>query len=127
MTTLKNVLLLNAVSSGATGLGLILFPATIANVFGMGEVSLFVGTGIFLTVFAVLVGVVSRAKPIGEVAVRFIIMLDILWVVTSLAVVVLQMFDLSMVGYLLISAVGAWVSLMAYLQANGLKQVTTTK
>jgi len=127
MTTLKNVLLLNAVSSGATGLGLILFPATIANVFGIGEVSPFVGTGIFLAVFAGLVGIVSRAKLIGEVAVRFIIMLDILWVVTSLAVVVLQMFDLSMVGYVLIAAVGAWVALMAYLQANGLKQLTATK
>lgn len=127
MTALKNVLLLNAVSSGATGLGMILFPATIATIFGVNGISAIVGVGIFLIVFAGIVGIVSRSKPIGDAAVRFIVMLDVLWVLASVAVVVLQMFALSLVGYLAIAFVAGWVALMAYLQANGLKKLTLTK
>jgi len=127
MITLKNVLLLNAVSSGATGLGLILFPGLIANLFGTNETAAFIGTGIFLVLFAGMVGTVGLARQIGERAVRFIVTLDSLWVVKSLAIVVLQLFGLSTLGYILIGAVAAWVGLMAYLQANGLKQLTTAK
>jgi hypothetical protein len=126
MTALRNVLLLNAVSSGATGLGLILFPAPIATIFGVNGISAIVGVGIFLMVFAGMVGIVSRSKPIGEASVRFIVMLDVLWVIASIAVVALQMFGLSMVCYLAIAAVAGWVALMAYLQANGLKKPTLT-
>jgi hypothetical protein len=34
MKTLKNVLLINGVSSGVTGLGLVLFAASLADLFG---------------------------------------------------------------------------------------------
>jgi hypothetical protein len=70
---------------------------------------------------------VASQKMIRENRVRLIISLDILWVVVSLGIVVLQAFGLTMLGYGLISAVAGWVGLMAYLQAIGLKQLATGK
>ena len=55
MKTLKNVLLVNALSSGATGLGLIAFAAPIAILFGISEPTPVMEVGIFLVVFAILV------------------------------------------------------------------------
>lgn len=127
MTTLKNVLLINAVSSGATALGLILLPSIIATLFEVPLTQPFLGVGIFLFAFAALVFIVSRNKDLSKGSVRLIIVLDVVWVVASFAIVLLQLFNLSMLGYILIFAVAAWVGLMAYLQFNGLKSLTASK
>ena len=127
MTTLKNVLLVNAVTSGLTGAGLILFRFPIATIFGTTEGDPFAGTGIFLFAFAIFVGIVATQRIIRDNLVRIIITLDILWVVASLAIVVLQAFGLTILGYALISAVAGWVGLMAYLQSIGLKQLVQQK
>jgi hypothetical protein len=55
MKTLKSVLLVNALSSGVTGLGLIVFAAPIAVLFGIGEPTPVMEVGIFLVVFAIFV------------------------------------------------------------------------
>lgn len=123
MTSLKNVLLVNAVSSGATGAALILFPASIATIFGTTESWPFIDTGVFLFLFAAFVGFVASQRTIRQKLVRTIITLDILWVAGSLAIVILQLFNLTILGYILISAVAGWVALMAYLQSTGLKQL----
>ncbi len=127
MTTLKNVLLINALSSGATGLGLIVMPGIIATLFGFPQTQPFLGVGIFLFAFAALVFTVSRNKDLSKGSVLLIIVLDVVWVVASLAIVLLQLFNLSMFGYILIFAVAAWVGLMAYLQFNGLKRITVSR
>ena len=127
MTTLKNVLLINAATSGLTGAGLILFPFPIATVFGTAESAPFTATGIFLFIFAAFVGFVGSQRIIRQSLVRIIITLDILWVTASLAIVILQVFGLTILGYALISAVAGWVALMAYLQSIGLKQVVQQK
>ena len=123
MTTLKNVLLINGVSSGATGLLLVLFPSAIANLFGVTGTLPFLGTGAFLLVFAGLVLHEARQNPLRVGMVRLIIVLDILWVIDSLAVVGLQLFGLSLMGYLLTGGVALWVALMAFLQQRGLKSI----
>ncbi|MCF0051733.1 hypothetical protein LXM25_16825 [Dyadobacter sp. LJ53] len=127
MKTLKNVLLLNAVSSGATGLGLIFFPDFFAGLFEIKSTVPFVETGIFLAVFATLVFAVGIKNPINAGAVRFIIVLDTLWVVASFTVILFQMFNLSLIGYLMIAAVALWVAAMAYLQTAGVKQISVIK
>lgn len=121
MTTLKNVLLLNGVSSGATALLLILFPSAIANIFGITSTLPFIGVGVFLLVFAGLVLYESRQQPLRAGMVKFIIVLDILWVIDSLVIIALQLFGLSFLGYLLIGGVALWVAAMAFLQQKGLK------
>jgi len=127
MTTLKNVLLVNAVTSGLTGAGLILFPVSIATIFGATESWPFTETGVFLFLFAAFVGFVGSQRTIRQNFVRAIITLDILWVVGSLLIVIFQPFDLTILGYAFIAAVAGWVGLMAYLQSAGLKRFVTGK
>jgi hypothetical protein len=123
MITLKNVMLVNAVSSGATGAGLLLASNVVAGIFGANQTQPFVGVGIFLVAFAALVYLVSRQNPMNTNAVRLIIAGDTLWVVASLIIVLFQVFNISLLGYLLIGAVALWVAAMAYLQFNGLNQL----
>jgi hypothetical protein len=122
MISLKNVLLINGISSGVTGLLLVVFGNMAAGLFGVAQPHAFWGVGIFLIAFAVLVVTEGFQSPIRENRVRLIIALDILWVVASLLIVVLQLFTLSFIGYAAITAVAGWVGLMAYLQVRGLKK-----
>jgi hypothetical protein len=122
MTTLKNVLLINALSSGATGLLLIEFPSLTAQLFGVSQSMPFMAIGIFLVAFSLLVYYASRQKPTNKTLVRWIIALDIIWVADSLIVVGGQLFDFTLIGYALTSAVALWVALMVFLQIRGLKE-----
>jgi len=123
MKTLKNVLLINSLSSGATGLGLVAVPGLLANLFDTYSSMPFIGTGVFLLVFAGMVLFESRKSSLSPYWVRLIIILDTLWVVGSLAIVLTKAFDLSGLGYLLIGVIALWVALMAYLQFQGLKRI----
>lgn len=122
MNRLKNVLLINALSSGTTGLSLIFFPGLVAGLCGATLTWPFVATGLFLVAFAVFVFIQSRRAVPPRKWVKLIIALDIIWVVESAIVVVPQLFGLSFPGYVLITAVAGWVALMAFLQTKGLKQ-----
>ncbi|MGX5819488.1 hypothetical protein ACWKWU_14930 [Chitinophaga lutea] len=121
MNKLKNVLLINALSSGAVGLLLILFPGYIAGLFGATLVWPFTATGIFLVAFAAIVFMQGRKTIPVKGWVKLIIALDIIWVVDSLFVILAQLFGLSMIAYVLIAGVAAWVGMMAFLQTKGLR------
>jgi hypothetical protein len=125
MTTLKNVLLLNGISSAATGMILLVFARKVAKLFGVLENEVFIATGIFLLLFGCIVVYVSRKSSLQPSLVLVIIALDILWVLSSIAIVLLGLFTLSTLGYALIMGVAAWVGVMAYLQFKGLKQPVT--
>jgi hypothetical protein len=122
MTSLKNVLLVNGISSGVTGLLLVVLGRMAAGLFEVAQPHAFWGVGIFLVAFAALVVTEGFQSPIRENRVRLIIALDILWVAASLSIVVFQLFALSFIGYTAILAVAGWVALMAYLQIRGLKR-----
>lgn len=122
MNLLKNVLLINALTSGATGVLLVLFPGMMANLCGATQEWPFMVAGIFLVAFATLVFIQSRKQAPQKGWIKLIIALDIVWVIESLIIVVPQLFGLSFMGYLLIGAVAGWVGLMAILQSKGLKQ-----
>jgi hypothetical protein len=124
MTALRNVLMINAISSGITGLVLVIVPGFVANLFATSNTTALVGVGIFLVAFAAMVFVASLQDPLREKTVRLIVALDTIWVLTSLAIIVLQLLDVSTLGYFLIGAVAAWVALMAYLQFNGKRQLS---
>ena len=127
MTTLRNVLIINAASSGVTGLILMIVPGFIAGLFETSNTQPFIGVGIFLVAFAFLVFRVSLQKPLRFATVWFIIAVDSLWILTSISVITLRLFDISTLGYVFIAAVAAWVMLMAYLQFNGIKQLAADK
>jgi hypothetical protein len=127
MKTLKNVLLINGISSGATGLGLILFAFPIAELFGTSSHQAMWAVGGFLLSFAVLV-LLEGVKVFPNLKmVKLIIVLDISWVIASITVVILQLFGLSSIGYLAISAVGIWVAAMAFFQMQGAKENASAK
>ena len=126
MTSLKNVLLINAVSSGATGVGLIVFARTVADLFGTPQSQVFTGVGIFLVAFAAGVLYEGFQKSPRPLQVYTIITLDVLWVIGSFAIVLPQLFNLSVIGYIAITAVALWVAAMAYLQIREVKQVTAS-
>ncbi len=125
ITTLKPVLLVNAISSGATALLLLVFPEQIARLFGSSVKMPFMAVGLFLLLFAVLVFYQSRKPAVQTGWVKFIIALDILWVVESAIILIPQLFSFTAMGYIVISAVACWVGMMAILQARGLKQLST--
>jgi len=124
MLTLRNVLLINAVSSGATGLLLVLFSDFFAGLFGIGSVSPFLETGIFLLAFAGFVFYEGRRSHANTGRIRLIVALDTLWVVGSILLLVLQPVAITGIGSLFIAAVALWVAAMAVLQFRGLKQQT---
>ncbi|MGN6421191.1 MAG: hypothetical protein ACTHMC_26995 [Pseudobacter sp.] len=119
MLSLRTTLLVNAISSGATGLFLALFPTITTGVFGVSESIYFVETGIFLVLFAAYVLFVGTRNPIRLRSVMLITTLDISWVVASIAAVFLLSGIVSTIGIVLIIAVAAWVALMALLQFKG--------
>lgn len=123
MKFLRNVMFVNAISSGATGLILLVFAPFVANLFGTTAILPIEGTGLFLLCFAALVLFEALKNPMRPAWVNLIIILDIAWVVISVLVIVLQVFHLSLLGYALIGAVALWVAAMAYLQSRGLKQL----
>lgn len=124
MTSLKNVLLINGVSSGATGLILIAFGRFVATIFGASQPQPFWAVGVFLVAFAVLVITEALRPAPRQNRVVLITTLDTLWVIGSLVIIALQMFNLSAIGYVLTGGVALWVATMAVLQARGLKKLT---
>lgn len=122
MKTLKNVLLINAISSGATGVGLIVFASFIAQLFGTTSYQAMWFVGGFLVSFAALVLVEGIKDHPNVKMVRLIIVLDISWVIASIAVIALQLFDLSILGYVAIGAVALWVAAMAYFQTQSVRK-----
>ena len=114
---------MNGISSGATGLLLLVFGNRVASLFGAHGPLAFRAVGIFLVAFAALVIIEGLRSHARANRVRLIIVLDVLWVIDSAAIVVLQLFGLSVLGYAAIAAVAVWVGLMAYLQFKGQKRL----
>ncbi len=127
MLTLKNVLLINALSSGATGALLILFANPVAQLFGVEQSAPFWAVGLFLVVFAGIVLSESRQQTPRPKRVQFIIGLDVTWVIGSFLTTASLYSTLSFTGQLLITAVAVWVAAMAFLQNRGLKRLSLVR
>jgi hypothetical protein len=126
MTTLRNVLLINAISSGFTGLILVIAPGFVASLFATSVTQPFVWVGMFLVAFALLVFGAALQNPLRGSMISIILVLDSSWVIASLAVIVLQLLNISALGYGFIAGVAAWVLLMVYFQFNGLRQLPSS-
>lgn len=122
MLSLSNILKINAISSGATGLLLALFPSTAAQIFATAYTAPFISVGIFLVLFALYVFKTSIANTINSKAVKTIVALDTSWVAGSVVALLFLGSTISLVGSALIAGVAVWVALMAYLQNKALKQ-----
>jgi hypothetical protein len=116
MFSLSNILKINAISSGLTGLQLVIFSNFAAGLFAVDTQVPFRITGIFLIVFALFVIHQAYQKPIRPKQVVHIIWIDRLWVLANVLSVPLLYNTISVTGLVLIVAIAAWVALMAYAQ-----------
>ncbi|HEX2532469.1 MAG TPA: nuclear transport factor 2 family protein [Chitinophagaceae bacterium] len=119
MFSLTNILKVNALSSGATGLLLLFFARQTAALFNVATTAPFIEAGLFLVLFAAFVWIVSTRRPHPRRAVSFIIGLDLLWVIASVIALPFLAPVISGTGITLIALVAAWVALMALLQRKG--------
>ncbi len=122
MKTLKTVLQVNAISSGVTGIGLVIFSKTIASLFEVAQNEPFIAVGVFLVLFSAYVLSVGLSKQIDSVKVKTIIVADVAWVIASIVATVVLFNTISIIGIVAIEAVAVWVAMMAYLQNSGLKK-----
>jgi len=120
---LKNVLLVNAISSGITGILLVVIPDIFAALFKTNKTVPFIEVGIFLILFSSFVLLNASKSPIQKSWTKLIIGLDIAWVVASLIATVLLFSSISIVGSAIILAIAAWVGLMAFLQNKTLYKI----
>ena len=120
---LKNVLLVNAISSGITGILLVVIPDIFAALFKTNKTVPFIEVGIFLILFSSFVLLNASKNPIQKSWTKLIIGLDIAWVVASLIATVLLFSSISIVGSAIILAIAAWVGLMAFLQNKTLYKI----
>ena len=127
MITLKNVLLVNAVSSGFTGLALIAASRFIASPLGIAYPGAVFGVGVFLLAFSTGVYVVSRKPEPPRRALESIVIMDSLWVVSSIAVVLFHLATESFLGNFIITAIALWVALMAILQYKGMRTLPISR
>lgn len=120
---LKQILLINAISSGVTGILLVIMPHVFATIFKIYQTAPFTFTGWFLILFALFVMVTAFRTAVYAKWTRIIIGVDTLWVIVSI-IAALALFPLiSIVGIIIILAVAGWVGLMAYLQNKSLKNL----
>ncbi len=120
MITLKNVLLLNGISSGVTGIGLVVFAPSIASITGLNSSLVWYTVGVFLIAFALFVLSAAMRPLPGHKSVRIITTLDVSWVIGSL-IVVMSPIEFTIIGRIAIIMVALWVALMALLQYRGMR------
>ena len=66
--------------------------------------------------FSVFVFYVSRRQLTNKILVNIISGLDALWVLGSLFIIMLGLFDLSIIGYIIIGVVAVWIAFLGYKQ-----------
>ncbi|MGO4291296.1 hypothetical protein [Chitinophaga sp. RAB17] len=126
MKQLKTTLLINAISSAAAGLLLIILASPFATLFGVATPTPFTGTGIFLLVFAGFVAYTATRPQLQAVLVKLVTWMDLSWVLASVVFVIESGSLITLTGSIIIMAIAAWVALMALLQYKGIKMFRET-
>jgi ribosome-associated toxin RatA of RatAB toxin-antitoxin module len=120
---LKYALRFNAVFSLITGLLLMLASSQTADLFAVQSNWLFLILGISLIFFAVVVYAVSSQKPIHPLYSLIITILDVIWVLASIVIILLNPFGISEMGNVLVGLVALVVFFIAIAQALGITRL----
>ena len=122
--TLKDGLMINAILTGITGLGLALFAELSAIYLIPGApVWLIVALGIALVVFAIDVGLIARWKSASAPLVGFVFAADLLWVIGVPAILVLMPSAFTALGITASLAVTVVVACFALVEWQGLRAI----
>ncbi len=125
---LKDGLMINAILTGITGLGLALFAKISAIYLIPGApVWLISALGIALMVFAIDVGLIARWKSASAPLVGLVFAADLLWVIAVPAILVLVPSAFTALGITASLAVTAVVACFALIEWQGLKAIGSAK
>ena len=118
MNKLQKALKVNALFSSVSGLLLILLNTFLAELFNTENTTVFWVVGIVLLYFATTIW--YEIKKQRKLAVQWIIIQDLLWVVGSLILIVFNPFSISLIGNVIIILIALIVLFMAVNQYNSL-------
>lgn len=121
MNKLQKALGINAIFSGISGAGLILFHKAIADIFEINQSNIFwmIGIGLVFFTFTILLEVKNQRG----LAVLWIIIQDFIWVIGSAILLVLPPFNISNTGNGTITVIALVVFFMAINQSKALAQM----
>ncbi len=125
MNILNRALLTNLISSFLSGVALILFPVFFMDLFGVQNTTVFWVLGIALLFFSGTILV--EIKKQRALAILWIIIQDLIWVIASFAILIWRPFNISEVGYWLIDLFAFLVLTFAIFQSIGLSRIDTVK
>lgn len=121
---LKDGMMINAVLTGITGLGLAVFSDLAAQYLIPGAPAwLILGLGIALLLFAADVGMIAKWKTQSRSLVGFVFAADLLWVIGVSAILLLMPSAFTLLGVITTLAVTAVVALFALIEWEGLKRL----
>jgi hypothetical protein len=122
---LRNVLVLDAAASGATGLLLVAGAGVLEDLLGL-PVTLLREAGLILIPYVVFVAWAATREPIARRAVWAIIVLNALWALASAGLLVSGLLAPTALGYTFVIAQAGVVALLGELQYAGLKRPAAT-
>jgi hypothetical protein len=122
---LRNVLVLDAAASGATGLLLVAGAGVLDDLLGL-PVALLRAAGLILIPYVAFVAWAGAREPIARRAVWAIIAANALWALASVGLLVSGLVAPTALGYTFVIAQGAVVALLGELQYAGLKRPPAT-
>ena len=125
MNQLQKSLQLNALFSGLSGILLIAVNKYVASLFGTPNALVFQLIGAALIFFSLTI--VFEIKRQNLLGVLLIVFQDLLWVLGSAILLILQPFEISKTGDAIIAAIALIVLFMAINQAKALAQKDSTR
>ena len=121
---LRRVLLADAVSTGASGLLLVLAAEVLAPMLRLPP-ALLLYSGVSFLAFAALVGAAAARRSLPRAAAWAIVLYNALWAAASVAFLLSGAARPTALGYAFVLAQAAFVAGMAELQYAGLRRSTT--
>jgi hypothetical protein len=118
---LRNVLVLDAAASGATGLLLVAGAGVLEDLLGL-PMALLREAGLILIPYVACVAWVGTRQPIARRAVWAIIAANALWALASVGLLVSGLVGPTPLGYTFVIAQAAVVAVLGELQYAGLKR-----
>jgi hypothetical protein len=116
MAALKKYLIINSLFSALTGLVMLVFTSYLNTLFGITNDYVFPVIGLNLLVFSSIVYFVSIKQLNNRVLVNLISGLDALWVLGSLIIIMLGLFNISETGNIIIGIVAMWIAFLGFKQ-----------
>ena len=121
---LRNVLKANALFSLLSGTIMLLFGKTLAEWMNISNALVLTIIGIGLILFGVYVYYNSAKAKISVNEVKVIIIQDWIWVIGSLIIIMLQLFNINFQGFVLIGIIALVVADFAFFQNYFLKRMS---